>query len=453
MTKDLTKGSPMKLIISFAVPLLFGFLFQQFYNLVDTMIVGRFLGVDDLAAVGSTGSINFLVIGFCMGVCNGFAIPVSHKFGAGDYVGMRKYVANCAWLGLAFSVIMTVVTAILCRDILVWMKTPANIIDGAHNYIFIIFIGIPTVFLYNIVAGVIRATGDSKTPVVFLVLSSIINIVLDLYFIISLHMGVAGAAWATVISQGVSGVACLVYMVKKFEILRIHREEWKVDGHMMMVLCGMGVPMGLQYSITAIGSVILQTAANTLGSAAVAAMTAGGKIGNFLACPFDAMGSTMATYGGQNVGAGKLKRLGKGIRAAGIIGAVYSVGALILLYFFADYIALLFVDANEVEIIHLTYQFILYSALFYIPLTFVNVVRFCIQGMGFSVFAILAGVFEMAARTFAAVLLVPKTGYTGACLANPCAWIAADIFLIPAFIYCCKRLEKSTRKGRTAMSV
>ena len=238
MTKNLTKGSPMKLIISFAVPLLFGFLFQQFYNLVDTMIVGRFLGVDDLAAVGSTGSINFLVIGFCMGVCNGFAIPVSHKFGAGDYVGMRKYVANCAWLGLAFSVVMTVVTAILCRDILVWMKTPSNIIDGAYDYIFIIFIGIPTVYLYNIVAGVIRATGDSKTPVVFLVLSSIINIVLDLYFIISLHMGVAGAAWATVISQGVSGVACLVYMVKKFEILRIRREEWKADGHMMIVRHG-----------------------------------------------------------------------------------------------------------------------------------------------------------------------------------------------------------------------
>ena len=214
MTKDLTKGSPMKLIISFAVPLLFGFLFQQFYNLVDTMIVGRFLGVDDLAAVGSTGSINFLVIGFCMGVCNGFAIPVSHKFGAGDYVGMRKYVANCAWLGLVFSVVMTVVTAILCRNILVWMKTPANIIDGAYDYIFIIFIGIPTVYLYNIVAGVIRATGDSKTPVVFLVLSSIINIVLDLYFIISLHMGVAGAAWATVIGQVVSGLLIIFYFAR-----------------------------------------------------------------------------------------------------------------------------------------------------------------------------------------------------------------------------------------------
>ncbi len=442
MTKDLTKGSPMKLIISFAVPLLFGFLFQQFYNLVDTMIVGRFLGVDDLAAVGSTGSINFLVIGFCMGVCNGFAIPVSHKFGAGDYVGMRKYVANCAWLGLAFSVVMTVVTAILCRNILVWMKTPANIIDGAYDYIFIIFIGIPTVYLYNIVAGVIRATGDSKTPVVFLVLSSIINIVLDLYFIISLHMGVAGAAWATVISQGVSGVACLVYMVKKFEILRIRREEWKVDGHMMMVLCGMGVPMGLQYSITAIGSVILQTAANTLGSAAVAAMTAGGKIGNFLACPFDAMGSTMATYGGQNVGAGKLDRLGKGLKSCVLLGVGYSVIAFLIAVFFGGPLAQLFVDGGEAEIIANVRAFLLWNTAFYIPLALVNIVRFLIQGMGFPKFAILAGVFEMIARSLAGFGLVPIIGFTGVCLGSPIAWIMADAFLIPAYFHVSKVLQK-----------
>ena len=180
MTKDLTNGKPMKLILNFAVPLLFGLLFQQLYNLVDTMIVGLYLGVDDLAAVGATGCINFMVIGFCMGVCNGFAIPVSHKFGAKDYRGMRKYVANCVWLGIVFSIILTVVTALLCRDILTLMKTPDNIIDGAYNYIFVIFLGIPTVFLYNIVAGVIRATGDSKTPVIFLVLSSVINIALDL---------------------------------------------------------------------------------------------------------------------------------------------------------------------------------------------------------------------------------------------------------------------------------
>ena len=180
MTKDLTKGNPMKLIISFAVPLLFGFLFQQFYNLVDTMIVGRFLGVDDLAAVGSTGSVNFLVIGFCMGVCNGFAIPVSHKFGAGDYVGMRKYVANCAWLGLVFSVVMTVVTAILCRNILVWMKTPANIIDGAYDYIFIIFAGIPITLAYNLLTGIIRSLGDSKSPLIFLLMAAVANIGFDI---------------------------------------------------------------------------------------------------------------------------------------------------------------------------------------------------------------------------------------------------------------------------------
>lgn len=198
----MTKGTPMKLILGFSVPLLFGFLFQQFYNLVDTVIVGKFLGVDDLAAVGSTGSVNFLVIGFCMGVCNGFSIPVSHKFGAGDYTGMRRYVANCMWLGIGFAAVMTVVTTVFCRDILVLMKTPENILDGAYAYIWVIFLGIPTTFLYNIVSGVIRALGDSKTPVIFLVLSSIVNVVLDLYFIISLHMGVAGAAWATVIAQG-----------------------------------------------------------------------------------------------------------------------------------------------------------------------------------------------------------------------------------------------------------
>ena len=449
----MTNGSPMKLILGFSVPLLFGFLFQQFYNLMDTLIVGRFLGVDDLAAVGSTGSVNFLIIGFCMGVCNGFAIPLAHKFGAGDYKGMRGFMMNAIYLSAIFAVVMTIVTVIFCMPILELMRTPENIIDGAYRYIVIIFWGIPVTYLYNLVSGIIRSMGDSRTPVVFLVIAAVINIGLDLFFIVVLGTGVEGAAWATVISQLISGVGCLIYSIRHFEILHPEKEEMQVNKTYMMTLCGMGVPMGLQYSITAIGSVILQSAVNSLGSHAVAAMTAGSKIGMFFCCPFDALGSTMATYGGQNVGAGKLKRLGKGIRAAGIIGAVYSVGALILLYFFADYIALLFVDANEVEIIHLTYQFILYSALFYIPLTFVNVVRFCIQGMGFSVFAILAGVFEMAARTFAAVLLVPKTGYTGACLANPCAWIAADIFLIPAFIYCCKRLEKSTRKGRTAMSV
>ena len=439
MTKDLTNGNPMKLILNFAIPLLFGFLFQQFYNLVDTMIVGRFLGVDDLAAVGATGSINFLVIGFCMGVCNGFAIPVSHKFGAQDYVGMRKYVANCVWLGIIFSVVMTVATAVLCRDILIWMRTPENIIEGAYEYIFIIFLGIPTVYLYNIVAGVIRATGDSKTPVIFLVLSSVINIVLDLYFIISLHMGVAGAAWATVISQGVSGVACLIYMVKKFEVLRIRKEEWAMDGHMMLSLCGMGVPMGLQYSITAIGSIVLTTAVNGLGSVYVAAQTAAGRVSCFFCTVYDALGSTMATYGGQNVGAKKLGRLNKGLKCASLIGTIYSLAVFVIMFFYGRPFAALFVSSAETEILDAARLSLVIGTVFYVPLAFVNIVRFLFQGMGYPMLAIFAGVFEMIGRIAAAVFLVPIFGFTGVCVASPIAWILADAFLFPAYFHVRKK--------------
>lgn len=247
----------MKLILGFSIPLFLGFLFQQFYSLVDILIVGRYLGIAPLAAVGSTSSVNFLVIGFCMGVCSGFSIPVSHKFGAGDYTGMRKYAANCIWLSIAFASFLTVATVVFCRQILELMKTPENIIDNAYDYIVIIFLGIPVTFLYNILSGIIRALGDSKTPVIFLVISSVLNVGLDLFFIISLKMGVSGAAWATVISQGISGTLCLFYIIKKFEILRISGQEWRPEGHMMAMLCNMGVPMGLQYSITAVGSVIL----------------------------------------------------------------------------------------------------------------------------------------------------------------------------------------------------
>ncbi len=446
MTKDMTQGNPMKLILGFSIPLLFGFLFQQFYNLVDTIIVGRFLGVEDLAAVGVTGSINFLIIGFCMGVCNGFSIPISHKFGAGDYAGMRRYVANCVWLGIGFAVVMTILTTWLCRDILVLMKTPDDIIDGAYTYIWIIFLGIPTTFLYNIVSGVIRALGDSKTPVMFLIMSSFINIGLDLFFILKLDMGVAGAAWATVIAQGISGVSCMIFMIRKFEILHIQKGEWAADTHMMKVLCGMGVPMGLQYSITAIGSVILQSATNTLGSAAVAAVTAAGRIGNFLACPFDAFGSTMATYGGQNVGAGKLERIGKGLKSCVLLGAGYSVIALCSSILFGGKLAVLFVESTEVEIIENVRFFLIMTTSFYFPLALVNIVRFLIQGMGFPRFAILAGVFEMIARAIAGFVLVPLLGFTGSCLGSPIAWLMADAFLIPAYFHVSKVLKRRAKQ-------
>ena len=441
MVKDMTNGSPSKHILGFAVPMLFGMLFQQFYNLVDTIIVGKTLGVEALAGVGATGSINFMIIGFFMGVCNGFVIPVAQCFGAKKPADLRKYVFNGYICSIVFAIVLTLASVIFCRRILIIMNTPADIIDHAYNYIVVIFIGIPTVFLYNMVSGVIRSLGDSKTPVVFLVLSSIINVVLDFFLILVCKMGVAGAGWATVTSQLISGLTCLIYMYKKYDILKGDKSERVLDRRFITNLCMNGVPMGLQYSITAIGSTILQAAVNTLGSTYVAAMTAGSKMFNFTCCPFDALGSTMATYAGQNVGAAKIKRLGQGVRSAMIIGSVYSVLSLIALYFTTDYIALLFVNASETTIIALTRQFILASACFYIPLTGVNVVRFCIQGMGFSVFAISAGILEMIGRAFAAIILIPSIGFMGACLASPIAWIAADAFLFPAFIHCAKKLN------------
>lgn len=448
MEKDLTKGSPFKLIIGFAVPMLLGMLFQQFYNLVDTIIVGKTLGVNALAGVGATGALNFMIIGFCMGVCSGFVIPVAQAFGAGKGAELRKYVFNGYVCSIIFSVVLTVVAVAGCRALLTLLRTPGDIFDYSYSYINVIFIGIPTVFLYNIVSGIIRSLGDSKTPVVFLVISSLINITLDFVFILGMKMGVAGAAWATNVSQLIAGVSCFVYMNRKYDILKGGREDRKMDGRFVRKLCGNGIPMGLQYSITAIGSTILQASVNMLGPVYVAAMTAGGKIFNFTCCPFDALGSTMATYCGQNVGAGKYDRLGKGVMAASIIGWIYSVVSFVVLVFTARYISLLFVNPEETQIIELTHRFICASALFYVFLTLVNVVRFSIQGMGFSGLAIIAGIFEMAARTFAAVVLVPVIGFDGACLASPLAWVAADIFLVSAFLYCRKTLVRISQSRR-----
>lgn len=442
-TKDMTSGSTMKLILGFAVPLLMGMLFQQVYSLVDTIIVGRFLGVSALAAVGATGSINFLIVGFCQGICNGFALPVAQRFGAKDYDGLHKYVGNSAVLSIIFGGAITLITVITCRPILELMQTPADIIDLSYHYIVVIFAGIPAIMLYNILSAYLRSLGDSITPVIFLVLSAGLNIGLDLLFIVTFHWGVFGAAFATVLSQAVSGILCLILIIKKFDILHLAHDDWRLDWRYSKYLLIMGLPMGLQYSITAIGSVILQASVNTLGSTAVASMTAGSRISMFVVCPFDALGSTMATFGGQNVGAGRLDRLGRGLRSAVILGAVYSALILVVLIFFGRGLILLFVSANEAAVIAQAKQFLVTNAAFYLMLALVNIVRFLIQGMGFSGFAVFAGVFEMVARALVGLIFVPIFGFTAACFASPLAWVFADCFLIPAFFHCRKKLQNA----------
>ena len=442
MERDMTKGSPMRLILGFAVPLLFGLLFQQFYSMVDTIIVGHYLGVEALAAVGATGSVNFLIIGFCMGVCNGFAIPIAQEFGAGHEENMRRFIGNCVRLSVIFAVVITIAVVVLCRPILQAMRTPDNIIDGSYTYIVVIFAGIPVTFLYNMTAAVIRSLGDSRTPVIFLIMSAVLNIFLDLICILVFHMGISGAAVATVVSQAAAGLCCLIYMKKKFAILELSGEEWRWNRNYVLELCNMGIPMGLQYSLTAIGSVILQSAVNGIGSDAVAAVTAGSKLSMLMVCPFDAMGSTMATYGGQNMGAGHLERIDKGLKSCTILGLVYSLAAVGIVYGAGRSLLLLFLDASESEILGNALYYITRNMWFYFPLALVNIVRFLIQGMGFSRLAVFAGAFEMLARGLAGFILVPVFGFPAVCFANPLAWIFADLFLIPAFFY----VRKKTRK-------
>lgn len=442
MTKDMTSGSPMKLLLGFAVPLIFGNLFQQFYSMVDTIIVGRFLGTDSLAAVGSTGSLNFLIIGFCLGICSGFAIPVAQQFGSKNISELRRFVGNIVWLTVGFAAVLTLATVVFCRPMLVAMKTPENIIDEAYIYIVIIFAGIPCIFFYNILAGLLRALGDSKTPVLFLILASVINIVLDFLLVVVIPMGVAGASIATVIAQMVSGIACFIFIIKKFEILHVSKDDLKIRTEYMARLCGVGIPMGLQSSITAIGSILLQTSVNALGSVVVAAVTAASKLSMFFTCAFDAMGVAMSTYGGQNIGARRIDRLTPGLKAGMVIGSIYAMLALTITVAFGKPLSLLFVDGSEVEILDKAYQFLIINGAFYIPLAGVNIIRLLIQGMGYSKIAIFAGVCEMIARGMTGLVLVPAFGYTAACFASPIAWIMADLFLVPAYIKVMKHVQE-----------
>ena len=447
LVRDMTEGSPTRRIVEFFFPLLFGLLFQQVYNMVDTVVVGKFLGVKALAGVGSTGSLSFLVLGFCIGVCNGFAIPVAQKFGERDYRGLKRFVVNAILLAVVFSLVMTAVVCALCRPLLGWMNTPADIVDDAFAYIFVIFLGIPVVFIYNVLFSIIRSLGDSRTPVIYLVICSLLNVALDLLFILAFGMGVEGAAWATVISQAVSSLLCVNY-IRHCDLLILTRRDWKIDKTCIKRLVGMGVPTGLQYSITAIGSIVLQASVNLLGSSYVASVAAGSKVSQLFCCPFDALGSTMATYGGQNVGAGKLERIGKGLKSCSVIGIVYSLAAFGVLSVFGGNLAQMFMDAGETRVIANAALFLTVNSAAYIPLAFVNIVRFLIQGLGFTRQAVFAGVLEMAARVTVGVVMVPAFGYIAVCAASPAAWVAADLFLFPAYAWAMRQLAAAREKSQ-----
>ena len=434
LTRDLTEGSPLKRIVLFALPMLFGVLFQQFYSFVDTAVVGRYLGAERLAAVGATGSVNFLVIGLCLGLCSGFSIPIAQAFGAKDEREMRRCVFHAVVLSGVLSVLFAVLSTVFCKPLLRLMNTPEEIIDASASYISIIFAAIPCCVLYNMASGILRSLGDSRTPVVFLVMASLVNIVLDLLLIIVCGMDVAGAAVATAASQLLAGIGCVIVMIRRFPVLHLNREDRQFNFRLAGKMLGIGLPMGLQFSITAIGSVMVQWSVNGLGVNAVAAVSGGVKISMFFACVFDALASTMATYAGQNMGARKLDRIHQGLRCASVLGIIYCALAFGVVALFARPLLSLFIDADAApEVMSMSIRYLTINAAFYIPLLFVNIVRLSIQGMGYTRVAMLAGLFEMIARTAVALFVVPSAGFTGACFANPAAWVMADLFLIPCY--------------------
>lgn len=452
MTRDLTTGKPIKAILSFSIPVLLGNLFQQFYNMTDSAIVGQFVGVEALAGVGATGSINFLILGFVVGLCTGFSVPIAQSFGAGDYEGLKRYFTSAIWLTAGFSLVLTVLTLVFLDPILMLMQTPEDIYDYARTYIGTIFSGIGGIFLYNLLASVMRALGDSKTPVFFLLFASVLNVVLDLIFVLPFGMGVFGTSLATVISQSVSGILCILLIIKKFTILRADREEWKPNLQRMKKLCGVGIPMGLQFSITAIGSICIQSAINTLGSIYVAAITASMRIHSIATQGFETLGLAMATYTGQNLGAEKPDRIRKGVRQSLLIGTIYAAFAFLVLFLFGKTFALVFVSPEETELIENIFFSLMANCGFYILLNILLILRNTIQGAGFSSFAMFSGGFEMVARCLVAFGLVGIFGFTGACFANACAWGAANIFLIPAYLFVMKKIEKRLEEKKAERS-
>lgn len=440
--REMTSGPSLPLILNFTFPLLLGNLLQQTYSLVDAAIVGRFLGIDALASVGASTSVVFLILGFCNGCCGGFSIPVAQKFGARDYVTMRRYVSVSLKLAAMMSIVVAVVTSLLCGFILRTMQTPENIFEGAYIYLLITFIGVPCTFFYNLLSCIIRALGDSKTPFWFLLLSTVLNIVLDLFFILSLGWGVAGAGIATVFSQGFSAVLCYVYMYRKFDILKTEPSDRIFRKNLARQLLSIGVPMGLQFSVTAIGSIMLQSANNALGTACVAAFTAAMRIKMFVMCPLDALGMAMATYSGQNYGAGKPERIWMGIKSATLMMVVYSVAIAIVMRGLADKFALLFISPDETEIMKDTVLFLHINTSFFILLGLLSILRYSIQGVGYTRLSMFSGVAEMVARVLVSLILVPALGFLGVCLGDPTAWLFANLFLVPAFIYVYRQLKE-----------
>ena len=453
MTKTMTHGNPAKLIFFFAMPLIIGNIFQQFYSMADTLIVGRTIGVNALAAVGCTGSITFFIIGFVNGLTSGLSIITAQKFGSGNKNAVRKSFAAGILISIAAAIIFTILAVVLARPLLELLQTPEEILDDAYQYLVIVFMGIPATILFNLLSNVVRALGDSKTPLYFLIFACLINIVLDFVFILSFHMGVAGAGLATILAQLLSGVLCVLFIMKKVPMLWVRKDDFHIHPKIIFSHLAIALPMAFQMSIIAIGSLMLQFALNGLGSVSVAAYTAAQKIDSIATFPMNSFGTAMATYAAQNYGSGKFNRIRKGVFQCILMSGSFSILMGIVNILAGSQLTSLFVGSGETAVLELARTYLIINGCMYPVLALLFIYRFTLQGLGKSLFPTVAGVMELIMRAVGALLLTGWLGFAGACASNPLAWmVRVFLWLLPT-IQPCTSFQRKTKKQAVTNTV
>lgn len=430
MQNDLTKQNVTKSILFFTLPIFLGNVFQQFYNMVDTIIVGQFVGTNALAGVGSTGTIMFLIFGLVSGMTLGFTVLTSQRYGANDLQGVHESIKSAVILNGIITLIMTIICIVFMKPLLHLMQTPMETFDYAYDYIIIISYGIVAQVAYNYLSCLLRGLGDSKTPLYFLVLSVGLNIILDYLLVAVIPLGTAGAAIATVISQLIAAIASFAYIMNKVKLLHFNWHHTVTNKDYMLRQLMVGIPMALQYSITAIGTTMIQVALNMLGPIYMAAYTSASKIEQLVTQAYGALGTTMATFAAQNIGANDIKRVKQGFKSAAIIGYIYGIVFGFLMAFYGKYFTSLFVSENVEVLMVYVDIYLKWCALFLIPLTIVNVYRNGIQGLGYGFMPMLAGIAELVGRGIVAIIGINIASYSFICLNGPFAWSFAAIVLL-----------------------
>lgn len=445
-TKELTSGSPIKLITFFMLPIFLGNIFQQLYNLADALIVGRIIGINALAAVGATSPIIFMIISFIFASTQGFTVITAQKFGAREYDLVKKSLAASIVLSAALTIIVTLISAPFSYQMLAFLRTPADIIHMADTCLFIMLVGIFATVFYNLSSNVIRALGDSKTPLYFLIFASILNVFLDIYFIVNLKMGIVGAGWATVLSQAISTILCLTFMFWKFPILRLKKDDWIVSKDFYMEHLRVGIPMGFQMSVLSIGIIALQFVLNGFGSVAVAAFTTAIRVDQLFTQVYLALGATMAVFAAQNFGAKKLSRIKEGAKASILIAFITSIFSILVLTFFSGDLVALFMSEVDPEVVRLAEIYLHILMIFFFFLGVLLIFRNILQGMGSVMAPLASGIAELIARTACAFIFGHYFGYAGICTATPAAWAAAALVLFIGYKISLIKHVKTIRK-------